>query len=126
WRASGPRDTRGRSRRFATGDHACAAPGGSRRQPLTALAAPALDDLPAAPGTHTSAEPVGSSPLALLGLIGPLHDRRRSIGRVRSGDEVTDVEPNRSFFAKCGLRPRAPSASFACASMIARRALRSA
>src|SRR3954452_15903564 len=126
WHGNGPRDRRGRSPRSATGAHACAARVGSRRQPLATLAAPPLDDLPAAPGAHAGAEPVVSGPLALLGLIGPLHDRRRSIGRAWAGDEVTDLEPNRSFFAKCGLRPGTPAAPLRRASMIGRRVTRSA
>ena len=107
-RARFPRGRRGRSPRSATGAGASA----PRRRPLpslrgealAALAAAALDDRPAAAGTHAGAEPVGPGPLALLGLVGALH---RSVSR-----QYTDAPSGRPrglsgrpfnlFFGICG------------------------
>ncbi len=96
-----PRGRRGRTRRCATGADACAPrrrpPPSLRRQALPALAAPALEDRPAAAGAHPRAEPVGPGPLALLRLVGPLHRSARSIRTRLAGAGRGNL-----FFGICG------------------------
>ena len=98
----------------------------SRRQPLATLAAPALDDLAAAARAHAGAEPVGPGALALLGLVGPLHDRRGSIGPPRGSTEVAKRQRSDLSSRNAGSGGEPPRNAATLASMIARRALGSA
>ena len=57
----------------------------------------------AAARAHAGAEPVGAGALSLLGLIGPLHDRRGSIGGASSVPGRAAGWAPRLFRAGCGL-----------------------
>ena len=86
-RASAPRGRRDRTRRCGRACCACRAARGRalraaaslRREPLAALVAAALEQRAAGARAHAGAEPVGAGALALLRLVGALHERRRRV-----------------------------------------------
>ena len=72
-RRSVPNCLGGRPRRAARPDRTAGAPGGSGRQLVPTLGAPAPDDRPTGAGRHALPEPVALGPTPVVGLIRALH-----------------------------------------------------